>query len=1105
MTQLRTRLTGLLGTSALLALLVGTPAVLVGATPVFLLRAQLPSRWTPQALWSILSRPDDGTLFVLLLVATCWVAWAAMASLVVVEAAALVRGVQPPQLPGLPQQAVRRLVTTALLLFLATPQLPTAAALALPLEQTTTTQTPPQSTVGDTPTTQPVRETTTRHVVQRGETLWSIAASQLGAGTRFAEIVALNHDLLGGRADFLRPGWVLHLPAPAATGTQTGTVTYTVARGDTLSEIAADHLGDARSYPAIAEASRSIEQRGGRHLVDPDVIDVGWTLHLPLPDQPLAPADDPQDPPMTVETPPAPAELPAEVLPEVATAPSTSAPEPAAVPTGVASPTAAASAPAAVPDTVASPAAAASTAPASTAPAPAAASDTAAAVEGSPSMPAWQLAGLTGAGAVLASGLWVALRRHRGAQFRARRPGRMIAGTPAELVGIEKTLLTVGRATAPTTAFMDTALRRLARQLVALDRPMPPLHAVHLAEGQLVLHLASSVLEPPSPWLASADGVRWQVGTDVDPDTLGELIPSWPAPYPQLVTWGTAADDSLWLVNLEQAGVLTLDGPTAVVADFARYLVAEIAINPWSIDVGVRYAALGAGVAHLNECRVHPYDPDALADAAARVLADSITALDRADDAAHTVGHSFDVATARAHLYGEEQWESKLLVVSSAERPEALRELIGLVVTHPATTGTVVLDLNGPPHPDGWHVTLDTDRQLRSTLPVPDLTAVGLTAKEAEGCASLLDQRQLDDVAMPEDPDTADPQGLLVDQAGQLRDALTLPRDVASLEPTSSLLPAPDAEYLAVAATTRADLAAIAPQVPDHVRDALAGTDPGLDDDLRAWYADDCPLPRLSVLGPVTVRIAATGSRQAAQGRHPHLIDLLAYLTSRTRGATTAEVTQAMNSPESRARKNVAILRDWLGPNPRTGRPHVPDARHTQAAALRGQPAYEVEDILVDADMFRRLRARAQTRGPAGLADLEEALALVHGVPYDALREDGGTWLLEGDRLDHILSAAIVDAAHLVAVGRLHDGDLDAARRAAQTARLAVPSDETAQLDLAAILAAEGDLPAARKHLIDTVCSRSDDELDIPMDLPPRSQQVIDDHGWFARTKRTAG
>ena len=121
---------------------------------------------------------------------------------------------------------------------------------------------------------------TVKHTVLRGETLWSIASDHLGAGDRYPQIAALNTDVLGHRPGFLKPGWVLNLPAGDQQG-QRGEHTVTVHRGDTLWEIAHEELGDPSRYPEIFETSQATTQPGGAHLADPDVIDVGWTLTIP--------------------------------------------------------------------------------------------------------------------------------------------------------------------------------------------------------------------------------------------------------------------------------------------------------------------------------------------------------------------------------------------------------------------------------------------------------------------------------------------------------------------------------------------------------------------------------------------------------------------------------------------------------------------------------------------------------------------------------------------------------------------------------------------------------------------------------------------------------
>ncbi len=96
---------------------------------------------------------------------------------------------------------------------------------------------------------------------------------------------------------------------------------------------------------------------------------------------------------------------------------------------------------------------------------------------------------------------------------------------------------------------------------------------------------------------------------------------------------------------------------------------------------------------------------------------------------------------------------------------------------------------------------------------------------------------------------------------GSLRGDLTTPRPAPHDDDNSdngdagsSLLPRPDADYLAVAATTSRDLAALAPRVPARVRASLEAADPTLDGDLATWRAERADLPRLTLLGPVRAR-----------------------------------------------------------------------------------------------------------------------------------------------------------------------------------------------------------------------------------------------------------
>ena len=95
---------------------------------------------------------------------------------------------------------------------------------------------------------------------------------------------------------WIRAGWQLDVPATAKTTTTTQAHDYAVKAGDTLWDIAQSQLGDGSRYPEIVVASRGITQPGGHQLVDPGEVSAGWTLRIPavaeetkVPEAPVAP------------------------------------------------------------------------------------------------------------------------------------------------------------------------------------------------------------------------------------------------------------------------------------------------------------------------------------------------------------------------------------------------------------------------------------------------------------------------------------------------------------------------------------------------------------------------------------------------------------------------------------------------------------------------------------------------------------------------------------------------------------------------------------------------------------------------------------------------
>ncbi len=1027
--RLPSRLLGLLATLGLAGFAVGTPVVLlaIGALPSF-----------DSFHWSALTSPDDGTVALALMQWGAWIAWAVMSATLLIEVIAAVRGIRAPRIPGLPQAAAGRLVALAALLFVATPTVqaaqpapseaapfPVSLAARIPAAATTpvaASSTPPSVTRADE-----VHWDTVRYVTRRNDSLWKIAEEHLGDGRRYVELIELNADVLHGRPDFIAAGLSLRLPAEAGREQHADPAAYVVQPGDTLSEIAEESLGEPMRYPEIFRASRDTVQPDGERIMDPDLIQPGWTLTIPGTTSDEAQSQSHPDRPRPPSTPALEDPTPAPTVPTPAPGPT------AGLPPQSESPSAEQSAPAdhAQPDET--------------------------------EVPGWVLPGLTGGGALLAGSLLLVVRAHRRTQLRYRRPGHVIALPPPELLPVEKTLHLAGTPSLPRIETLDALLRSLG----AATDTAPALSTIELSAREAVLHLAGPA-DLPAPWRGSGD--RWTA--DLTTDAAAD--PDAPAPYPLLVTVGQSDDGHLWLVDLEPLEAITIGGCADQAEAFARHVIAELAVNPWATRVEIHAVGIGAELDSISyRLNQHGGEDTGLLEPIKKDLT--------CDD---------DTA------YGDPE---TFYAVATTERLAGLEAVRDLIAAHPGRAGAVVIAVNLDDDCDPTAFDLTATGRLRVAALGLDVLASGLTSDEATACAAIVDLTQFgDNSKVPVDESADEGVEVLIDAGGAVRAELTEPRpDGPAGE--ASLLPRSSADYEEQTGTTVEDVEALAPVTPRQTRRRIEEADPPLDEDLAAWHDKDAKLPKLTLLGTVSAR--AYGDYKVVSTRKPFYVELLAYLVLHPHGVTADQVATAFGLTKDRAYVDLTNLRKWLGADPRTGQKYLPPLKATRGSRAPAESTYRVTGVLSDYDLFRRLRARGQARGSAGMPDLVEAIDLVTGEPFTQLRETGWSWLLEGERVDHTITCAVVDVGHVVKTHALSVDDFDLARAAAERTYTAAPYDEVARLDLIEVAHASGHADLAERHLVDGIFNRSDDHSG-PIAVPRRTAKMVQQLG---RDRKTDG
>jgi hypothetical protein len=611
----------------------------------------------------------------------------------------------------------------------------------------------------------------------------------------------------------------------------------------------------------------------------------------------------------------------------------------------------------------------------------------------------------------------------------------------------------------PATELIDLALRHLAVGQRARQEALPALAAAILDHGELTLLFAHPPIStPPTGWNATDEGWSFDHRTNLAPELRAQ-----PAPYPALVSVGIDDRGRTWLLDLEQQGTVTVTGDDP--ADVLRFVVAELAVNAWSQDTTTLLVedALPE-LRTLNPARVRPAAADHARRRAEALLREG------------TNNQESTILTRRRDDLAVES-ASPLIVVVTSDEPE-LREpqpgrRDGVILLR--TTGErPTLDLIGP-------------ERLHLVGHGIEIRPFRLKADQASSVALLLVATGVThDEPMPPASDQTTI-GQLTNADGSVREELTVPRGLDPLG-QATLLPGSEDDYTRATATSPQDLDALAPIIPDPAREQLLEADPALEQDLKDWFDERSPRPRVRVLGPVDA--TAVGGEPDSVTTLGGTVEFVVYLACQDRGVTKERAAEDLAWSGATVQNRARDARRLLGQRPDGGE-WLPDAAKSDSARRRGVATYQLHtEVQVDADLFRRLRTRAAARGADGLEDLVLALSLVTGEPFEQLRRGGYGWLLEGDRLDHHMCAAIADVAHLVADRALLAGDLDLARRACQIGIRVNPYSDVARLDLAAVTAAEGGNPDdVVRH---DVVNRTD------ADLTERTDEVLRRRGWLA-------
>lgn len=801
------------------------------------------------------------------------------------------------------------------------------------------------------------------HPVRIGDDLWSLAQRYYGEGAQWRQIVAANPSLAADPMAELASGTELTIAEPVTL--------VTVRAGDSLSRLALHHLGDGNRWPEIFQLNRD-------RIVDPDLIDIGWVLSVPMQIAAASPAESTPAAPgsasagATADAPSATApaaageqsrmEQPAEVahvdgpqgddqrveIPprtEAADDQHAAAPSSAEEDPHVRSPRV----PVESPDEPTVPSAAQPTASQTAA----STSTLAPAAEAlAPEVDRTTVVGLVGgmtaltASAVLGG---IALRRRW--QELARPLGRRVAPPETDRARFEAALGLARLDREPDgdpvgdpdrQDLLERALRHLARHWWETRSGAPSLADVVVGPDAGEFRFLTDPGPPPPGFLRVGDGlgVTWAALRELD-------HPSHPVAYPGLVTLGEDAEENLVMVDVVGAGTLGVRSEGSPLASEAlSAMLVELGCAPWATELHLLVVTEDEGFAHVAGIHRVRTSPDVEA---------GVLEVER-------------LTRERRGLLGGETWDDVRL---DPDRADAWAPHVVLFEREPDAAQIHRLQRAVEGVPTGVAAVLPVGANAGEAT--WDLT-------ETDGARSVLAGERS-----------------LVPQ--------TIP--LATREAISSLYAHADTTLTEPAPWWSSD-------DPEEIVNIIQ---------LHPRPAET-HAPRVLLLGPIEL-VGAAGEQPARAVRS--CIEYCAWLIENP-GSTPSHMTTDLFVTEGTRRSNLSRLRSWLGTDA-LGKPYLPEA-YSGRMRLHPEVTSDWRDLLtlteggVNTMTLERLRA---------------ALSLVRGAPLADAAPGQWGW---AEHLRTDMAALIRDLGVVAARLAREKGDSDAARWCATRALIAAPDDE---------------------------------------------------------------